>query len=235
MLFVIVKGTQVFLGPVSWNANWFRSTIQEDFGIDFIPLATNDLGKPITVLDDIKILPVTHMDRPPLNELTQTYAGPFWTIGDEGAEASYTVVERPLDHVKGDLRSKISAIRYVKETQGLTISLNDQQILIPTLRDQRAAFLNGIPGTWKLKTMQTLEVPYMPRPGEEVSPEALMTTETITVEGPPVWMSLSEEDLNTINTQIKQHIQSAFDWEAAKMIAVDTATTNEELLAIELA
>ena len=234
MLFVIVKGTQVFLGPVTWNANWFRSTIKDDFGIDFIPLTTNDLGTPITVMDDIKILPVVEMNRPPLNELTQTYAGPFWNIGEESAAASFTVVDRPVDHVKGDLRNKISAIRYAKETQGLTISLNDQQILIPTGRDQRSTFMNGLAGTWKLKTMQTLQVPCLPRPGEEPSPELLMTTETVIVEGPPVWMNLTEENLNTINSQIKQHIQSAFDWEAARMIEVDAATTNEELLAIEL-
>ncbi len=234
MLFVIVKGTQVFLGPVTWNANWFRSVIRDDFDIDFVPLTTNDLGKPITVMNDIKILPVTQINQPPLNELSQTYAGPFWTISEESAEASYTVVDRPLDHIKGDMRSKISAIRYVKETSGFTVSLNDQQILIPTGRDQRSTFMNGLAGTWKLKTMQTLQVPCLPRPGEEASPELLMTTETITVEGPPVWMTLTEEDLNTINTQIKQHIQSAFDWEAARMIEVDAATTNEELLAIEL-
>lgn len=234
MLFVIVKGTQVFLGPVAWNAVWFRQTIKDDFGIDFIPLSTNDLGTPITVLDDIKILPVTRIDRPPLNELTETYAGPYWSIGESSAAAVYDVVDKPVEHVKGDLKNKISAIRYAKETNGFEISLNDQRIHIPTGRDQRSVFMNGIAGTWKLKTRQTIEMPYRPKPGDDITPELLMTTETLDVEGPTVWMSLTDENLSSINTQIKQHIQAAFDWEATKMAEVDAATTNEELLAIEL-
>lgn len=159
---------------------------------------------------------------PPINEKLQRFEGPFWTHTEDTSTGTYVVRQKPVEQVKGELLAQTANKRYEQENSGFTFTIGEEKVYISTQRDQRALFSTGVPGSWKFKKVET--VPFNSQPD---SP----TRDIIVGE---VWITVTQEQLDSITQQIKQHVQDAFDWEATKAEEIISKTTVEQLDAIEI-
>lgn len=213
---------EVLLGPVEWNTRFINQVLRSDLdneGINVLP--SDEARVPFDITTGVRARKA-EIIYPPINEKIERFDGPYWTYTDELATGTYIVVNKPVDQVKGELIGQAANNRYKKEISGFTTFLEGHKVLISTEREQRNIFATGVPGAWKFKKVE--EVPFN-------SSEDSLTRDVVVGE---VWINLNQEQLDSLTTQIRQHVQSAFDWELSKITEIQSASTLTDLNFIEI-
>lgn len=220
----------VLLGPIEWRPQMFSTVIQGDLGLENKPNveASDYLNVPLEVVPGVIIRAVKEV-RPIINAVYQTYDGPFWSYPDSGeAIAEYTVRNKDLNVIKGEFKQRVSSIRYEKETSGFLHTINGKTIFISTDRNSRNTYSQGAPGLWKLVEAEINTVPqYDHKLQKEVQVEVIVPVRE-------AWINLTQEDLDTLSSLIKLHVQSAFDWEALKTTEIDAFNQPEDFADYEV-
>ncbi|HLD89577.1 MAG TPA: hypothetical protein VI911_00915 [Patescibacteria group bacterium] len=201
---VLVSNNKVILGPTWWNQNMFQSVLTDELGLNFtLPTITEDSAA-YSVSDTVKILPV-EFTAVNYDHRIQQLAGPNWTIQADKAIASYTVVDRPIEAVRNELKAKVANLRWQKEVSGTKITLQDQEIGVATDRETRnmysQALLLGVAGVnWKFGN---------------------------------TWLVLSLADLQVLVSAVLAHIQAQFEWESGIVTSINNAVDLNTLTAID--
>ena len=138
-MFVIVHDNTVILGPMRWSQYKFQNTIFEECEVSATLSATNDNLDPITVSDNIKILPVQGTQNPEFNPAIEMLNGPFWVFTDTVATMSYRVESLPLDAAKNFLKDRVAGERRKKEKAGKKVTLNGVEYNFDTDRETTQA------------------------------------------------------------------------------------------------
>lgn len=195
---------EVLLGPIAWNPNFIASVLQDDLDLDERPVVmqTDFERVPYNILENVRIRHVEVVEPEEFNEKIQRLEGPFWTYTDEIGTATFTATDKPIDQVKGELKSEVANVRYDKEVAGITHTVNGSEVFLSTDREGRKIYFE------KLATIG--DTPIQFKFGEN-------------------FISITKTDLQAICNAIEVHIQESFDWELEKDTAIDACTTLEQL------
>jgi len=205
-MFVIVHDNTVILGPMRWSRFKFENTILEECEVDTTLPATNDNLDPITVSDNIKILPIQGTQNPEFNPTIEMLHGPFWEFTDTVAIMSYIVQSLPLDAAKAMLKDRVAAERWNKENSGVTVNLNSTDYKFGTDKATRLVLMNAQASSDDINWKQDRET----------------------------WVILTPADVQTVLSAVLAHIQSSFDWEYTKLQAIDACASSEDLAGINI-
>jgi hypothetical protein len=189
-----------------WSRFKFENVILEECEVDTTLPATNANLDPITVSDNIKILPIQGTENPEFNPTIEMLHGPFWEFTDTVAIMSYTVQPLPLDAAKAMLKDRVAAERWTKENSGVTVNLNDTDYNFNTDKATRGVLIHAQAGTDNINWKQDRET----------------------------WVTLTPADVQTVLSAVLAHVQASFDWEYTKLQAIDACVTHEDLAAINI-
>ena len=198
---------EVLLGPINWNPRYIASVLQSDLDLDQAPtiLASDEQRVPYDILPNVRVRKAV-TSYAELNAKTQRHEGPFWTYDNDEATATWTAVDKPIDLVKGELKTLVAAERYRKENAGIKLTIQGTEVTCDTSRENRDIFLQ------RLLTMAP--------------------TDTVNWKFPESFINITYSELESIISAGVVHIQSCFDWELTKGTEIDACTTLAQLDAI---
>jgi hypothetical protein len=198
---------EVLLGPINWNPRYIASVLQSDLDLDQAPtiLASDEQRVPYDILPNVRVRKVNEVYAE-LNAKTQRHEGPFWTYDNDEATATWTAVDKPIDLVKGELKTLVAAERYIRENAGITLTVQNVPVWCDTSRGNRDIFFQ------KYAVM-----------GEN---------DTVNWKFPNTWLTLTKAELGIIVASGTAYIQGCFDWEETKSVEIDACTTLAQLDAI---
>lgn len=213
-MYIIKNQNRVFLGPKIWNRDEFQRKIFTEAGINFPLQWANPNEKMIVVNDEISIWPVDFRDDPEINKRTEFLDGPFYDYDEETGRAEHYMVaaDMTVELAIANLKDAIKDARKHMINRGISITINDTNYHI---KSDISAFANGIPGNWLLKRIDSSS------DGDIPGTYVYDTTE--------VWVTLTQDDLDSIVSTLKTHIQTQFDSEKIEFERVEALTTLEEI------
>jgi len=207
MVYVLVENkTTVILGPIEWRQRFIQSEL-DNLDIDFT-ISPSEPNSYLKIDDNIEIYPVHNYVTPDHDALYQQLAGPFWSFEDLKATPSFEVIDRNIDHVRGDLRGIVAAERYRRESLGTKVTIQGQEVTVDTSRQNR----NTLPQAFLL----------------------MSETDTLNWKFPEGFVNLTYADIEAVVRTGALYIQEQFNWEVAKNAELDTCVTKEQLQSVEI-
>lgn len=203
-MFLITHNNNVILGPMKYNARRFTEVIEDDCEITVTLPTTNDSYYEVN--DEIKIYPVQGTPNPEYNSKTEYLHGPFYTYVDGVAISSMVVEQLPLSAAQNFVKQEAANVRWTKQNSGVKVTLNNVEYTFNTDLETKSTFHQYITSNL-----------------ESVNWKVNQDT----------WIVLSKSDIQTVFNSIVSHVQSAFDWEVAKLAEIIN-TTHETLPTISL-
>jgi hypothetical protein len=202
-MYNLISNNRLIWGPIAYSKARFEDALQELEITYTLPYSTDDA---IIIDETTGIYPTLPIITPNNDPLFEQLVGPTFTIVDNKVQYTYTKQDRNLDHIKSDMQTMIAATRWGYETAGITISVQDNVVWIPTAKGDRDIFL---------QSMQ-------------------LGIDNVNWKFDKVWLTITNADLVAIVTAILAKIQSCFDWEAAKVLEINACNTMTELKQLEL-
>lgn len=206
-MFVIVYENRVVLGPMRWNKYRFENFLAEEHEIS-ATLPTANENSVTTVNEQCKIYPIQGSEDPTYNPTIEILHGPFWTFTETHAVSSYQVLPMDPSAVKSFLKARTAAERWRKETAGIRVTVQSQEVFVSTTAGERDKYIQ----TYLIKS----------------------EGDTVQWKFNGVWVTLGKSDLHQIVTAIDTHVQAQFAWESAKVTEIETAETLEQLAIIQI-
>lgn len=204
-MYVLVHKERVLVGPRDWNRPMFEGALQKLKLQTLLP--RRDPQELPIVIDEDTYITNASITIPPHNERIETYHGPYWNFENmDLAVGTYEIKYKTLGSIRELLRNEAAAERYRKEVAGTKTTIQDLEVTLDTSRDGRNIFLQ------KYTLM-----------GEN---------DVVNWKFPEGWLTLTKTELGQAVLVGATHIQSAFDWEKAKVEEIEAAETVEELDAI---
>jgi len=202
-MYNLISNNRVILGPIVYSKARFIDALQDLEIACTLPYSTDDA---IIIDETTGIYPTLPIITPENDPLFEQLVGPTFTIVDNKVQYTYTKQDRNLDHIKSDMQSLIAATRWKYETTGITISVQNNSVWIPTAKGDRDIFL---------QSMQ-------------------LGIDNVNWKFDKVWLTITNADLVTIVAAILAKIQSCFDWEATKVLEINACNIMAELKQLEL-
>lgn len=204
-MYVLVHKERVLVGPRDWNRPMFEGAL-EKLKIQVLLPRRDPQELPFIINEDTYITNAAIVI-PPHNEKIETYHGPYWNFENKDlAVGTYEIKERPLGSIREILFKQAADERYRKEVSGAKLTVQGLEVSLDTSRDGRNIFLQKY----------TL----------------MSDTDTVNWKFPEGWLTLTKAELGSIVVAGATHIQSAFDWEKAKVEEIEAADTAALLDAI---
>lgn len=200
MKFVLMQNQQkVITGPMDWSVGMFSHGLSKIGIIDAALPST--LDGYLLIQAGVEIFPVT-VAEPSYDPLTQQLAGPVYSVSGQVATANFTVVPVSVDMIKSKLLDKAASARATKENAGVTVTIEGQNVLVPTDKASRTQFNSAASANsvWKFNQNQ--------------------------------WIVLSAADIQTIQTAVTGVVQGAFNWEYSVFQQITAASDAATLSAI---
>lgn len=198
-MFVIVYKNNVILGPMIWNAGRFKTVIEEDCEIT-VSLPSSNQGY-YEINDDIKIYPVQTTPNPSYDSRTEFLNGPYYDFVDGVAISRMEVHQLDIVAAQNFVKADAAHTRWKKQNSGIQYNINGTDYTFPT----------------DLQTKSTFHQ-YVTADVDNLNWKVDQDT----------WITLSKSDIKNIFVAIVNHVQSAFDWEADKLLEIND--TNHEAL-----
>jgi hypothetical protein len=212
-MYIIKNGNRIVWGPKIWDKSEFQSIIFEEFGINFPLQWANPNEKVINVNDDVSIWPVIFRSDPSYNKRIEMLDGPFYDYTETHAEQYHTVIDLSLDQVKFVCKDAIVKARnFWTNTNGLSVTVNGNSYYVSVTDERRRDFDFGVPGNWKMRRV--------------TSTDSTGLYDRYTTQDE--WVTMTQEGLDSISSQIKTHIQNQFDINKTQFEIIDGFTTIEE-------
>ena len=189
---------------MDWKARRFSEVIEEDCEVKVSLPVTNDAYYEVN--DEIKIYPVRSRTNPVFNSKTEYLHGPFYEYIDGIAYSSMVVEQLPLTAAQNFVKQEAAALRWQKQNSGIKVTLNSIEYNFPSDLNTKSVFHQYI--TSNLDSINW-----------KIDQDT--------------WITLSKTDIQTIFNSIVSHVQSAYDWEASKLLEI-TNSTPETLSQISL-
>ena len=214
-MYVLKRNDHVVLGPIHWDKQRFQSYLYTNYSMEFPLPYTAPSNKVIEIDANTSIWEVVFLPEPTHNKRSQKLDGPFYEYGDTKTNQYFTVLDRTLDEAKAHTKYEYSQLREDWEKRGTKVTLsNGKNYFVPTdkMNGERFVFCNGLAGKWNIQEILNEKEPY----------------EYEMVE---VWVDLSDDDLNTICSAVKDWVKLCYDIEYNAHTKIDAATTMDEIVA----
>lgn len=203
-MYVVTQHNKIILGPIDWDASYIAAVLQNDLDLDNRPkvLPSDVFRVPFHILPDVYVRNAV-IDVPTYNKKIQKFGGVDWTFDEQNAYANYTVIDKDVDEVKGELKNIVSSKRWDRENSGTSLEIQGITVNVTTSRDQRRVFVD------KLIAMQDGDVSSWKFEEQ--------------------WINLTKADITNIVRAIDRAVQDAFDWENNKINQINNCTSLTEL------
>lgn len=202
-MYNLISNNRLIWGPIAYSKSRFEDALQDLEIACTLPYSTDDA---IIIDETTGIYPTLPIITPENDPLFEQLVGPTFTIVDNKVQYTYTKQDRNLDHIKSDMQSIIAENRWKYETAGITISVQNNSVWVPTAKGDRDIFL---------QSMQ-------------------LGIDNVNWKFDRVWLTITNADLVAIVAAILAKIQSCFDWEVAKVLEINACNTMAELKQLEL-
>jgi len=204
------SGDFVILGPIEWKPRYISSILSDELDVDIVVTAEDEARVPFVVHPGIVVRRCESVYET-INPKIQRHEGPVWTYDTKHptvqATATWNASDKDITIVRSELKAQVADIRWQKEHEGITLTLQDTQVWCETARGPRDIFVQ------KHSLMAE---------GENINWKFPNNT----------WINLSKSELGYIVSTSAAHIQSCFDWEAQQAQIIDACNTLEELDAL---
>lgn len=213
-MYALVYDTQLILGPIQWNYRLINSDL-EDLEIE-AKVSPRDYEN-IPIYFDNKTAVVPAVQIIPQYDPRFSGVGNFaWEIIRENdipvrVEMTYEINDKTLEQIKAEYKALVAPIRWEKENQIITITLNNTEVQVSTSREERDQFVS------KLVSCSNIA-------------DATHNYKFIN----DVWVVIGCNEIQTILEEIDHHVQEAFDWEYSKLQEIDACVTGEEVYNVVL-
>jgi len=197
-MFALVHNKRVLAGPMDWNRGIFAMNL-EKLKINFALPRVAPKELPLVIDENTAVYEVEDLKQG-YNLKTQYLYGPVWMIGPDKATATYEVRDKPVEFVKGELKREAAQERYRREQSGAKVTIQGVEVTVDTTRGARDVFVQ------KFLLMGA--------------------DDTVKWKFPEGWFTLTKEELGQVVAAGVEHVQAAFDWEAAKVEEIDAAINN---------
>lgn len=201
-LFAVVYEKHVIVGPSRWNAIKFKQAIFDECEVEVELPDSNNQKQVFSFSDDLFILSVSVADTPYNDPSFERLDGPFWEFVNDYVIMSFRVETINVEASKSFLKEKISNSRKQRETEKVTVEINNIQYKFDTDKDTRNIIQTHI--STKLQTVNW-----------KIDQDT--------------WLILTTIDLQNILYAIMQHIQSCFDWELSEIERINACDNIETL------
>nr|QMP83623.1 MAG: hypothetical protein [Caudoviricetes sp.] len=210
MKYALLNNDQIKVGPREYNVTFFRAYLEDNnISTNSVPV-TYTGSDPIIITDSISIVPVSDPIIPEYNPYTEQLAGPYWDATAIPITGYYEVSDVAIDSAKNIMKSELASNRYNQEVSVLKTTVQGTDVSIPTNR--------GYDRDIWFQMLALL-------------PEG--SVQKFKFDG-GIWLDLTKTDIQTIVSEMVLHVQTAFDWEAGKVVDIDAATSKSELEAIDI-
>ena len=199
-MYVIVVNNIVRLGPLAWRSSYFQNFINDILNISSQPLPLQPPGEAIVITDTVKILPVRDTIIPEYNARSQYIHLITESISNDSVDILHHVDYKQIEVIKQELIAEIKNERYAREVCGFTTIIQDRSIHVDTTREGRLSYFNGASGHWKFAYFDQ-----------------------------PVWISITDSDLNELVSKVKTYIQECFSWEIQEILKINQMSSISEL------
>lgn len=204
-MYALVNGQQLILGPIAFNYRMINNELEE-LEVDFRVTSQNYQSVPISITEDIKILPARY-DDPEHDPRFEYLSNTTYEIAETEVIFRHDKVEKPLQQIKGEYKAGVKPERQRRENTTITVTVKDTEITVSTSRESRLELLSKLlsnPGPYNFKFDSG------------------------------VWLEIDKTDLEYIISQIDLKVQEVFDWEFAKLAEIDACVDGEEVYAVEI-
>jgi hypothetical protein len=208
-MYSLIHDSQLILGPIPFNYRLINGEL-EDLEIDF-KVTPRDYEKvPLMINENTSLVPVVQ-NIPSYDSRFQSVGNFEWVIIDENGypervEMNYAINDKTLDQIKAEYKEQVAPIRYEKENQIITVTINDTEVEVFTSREERDQFV--------IKYVSCSNEP-------EVTHKYKFNNN--------VWLEIGCVEIQNILKEIDHIVQEAFDWEYSKYQEIDACTTGEEV------
>lgn len=207
-MYGLIHNEKIQVGPRSWNYAFFKEYLDDNS----LSASTLPLNEPRVSIygDGWKILRVTEMNVPQIDQTFEMNVGPFWTIHEDRITGSYTKKDKTVDQVKGGLKAIVAANRYAAEVKDISFTFGDGQVVVLfTNREDRDIYLNT----------------YIIMGDEE--------TVSFKFKHGTFRQGVSKSELSEIVALLRSQVKAAFEWETEKAIEIDSYDNIIDLKLVE--
>jgi hypothetical protein len=204
------NGDFVILGPIAWKPRYISDILSDELDQDIVITAADESLVPFDIIPGVtvrKCISIYHEINPKIHR----HEGPFWVYDDNNEEyqavATWQQEDKNIDLVKAELKNLVADMRWKKEGEGVTLTIQETEVWCDTSRGNRDIFLqkytimpDGTTINWKFPN--------------------------------DIWLQLTKQELGYIVSEGSLYIQSCFDWEATQNDIINACTTLAELDAL---
>jgi len=205
--YALVDNTnQIKVGPRDYRVSVFNKFLNSQSIESTLP----DFYEGDTVIQispEYRLIPVIYTDNPAYDSQYYQLAGPFLTVSQDSVEASYTVAEIPLEILKGQKLAKLAETRYNKEVANMDFVLGSETVSVLADRESRSTIVQTL-----MLSSDTDQIPWKFATGFKM---------------------ITKADLQAIAEAMKNHVATAFIFEAQKQAEIQAAESIDDLKAIE--
>ena len=209
-MYSLIYNSQLILGPIKWNYRMINGEL-EDLEVN-ARVSPRDYDKVPIAFDEVTyLLPAVDIISAPYDPRFQFLGNFSWEIIEEEGipvrvEYTYPVFDKTLDTIKAEYKEQVAPIRWEKENQIITITINNTEVQVSTSRDERDQFVSKL-----------------------VSCESVAEATHNYKFRNDVWVVIGCAEIHTILEEIDVIVQAAFNWEYSKYQEIDACTTGEEV------
>lgn len=204
-MYALVNGQELRLGPIAFNYRMINDELEE-LEVDFRVTSQSYQSVPISVTDDIKILPARY-ENPEHDPRFEFLSNVTHEITETEVIFRHDKVSKELQQIKDEYKAAVKPERKNKENTTITVTVKDTEITVLTSRESRIELMTKLLGN---------EGPYNFKFNNGV------------------WLEITKADLEYVISQIDAKVQEAFDWELAKLAEIDACEDGEAVYAVEI-
>jgi hypothetical protein len=235
-MFILRKKTSsedaVVFGPIYWDKQLFQNKLYKMFNIEFALPYQNPTEKVFNITEELSIWPVNRAGDPEVNFKTEYLDGPFWDYDETHATEYYVRREKEMPRAKKDAKTYFAEMRWYAEERGVVVEINSNNYLIPTDRESRSNIYNAVAGNWKLKRIDDENITLIEKIGLGNRKRDWETGPRVSINLDDEWVTLTEENVQTIKNAISAHVQMCYDWEQGQHNDVDACQTLQDIEAL---
>jgi len=222
-MYTLVYMNQISITFDKWYLGRINSELR-DLGVKYEVVMSDQDRVPFSLDLRTRILPLIEI-RPDCNPKTQYLDGPLWDIQEDKVIATYYTSPLNIDIAKGNLKQEVAVERYNKENVDLTLSLPfSPPSYVPDSLTVGVDFL-PVGRTITIRTdkaSRSLLASKLPSLGDQFVNWKLQDG----------WVNLNRADIEYILSQVDKSVQSAFDWELAKVNEIDACSSLDDIDAV---
>jgi hypothetical protein len=209
-MYALIHDEQLILGPIKYNYVMINYELEE-LEINARLNSNSYIHIPIQFDEKTFLLPAREV-YPDYDGRTQKLSSSVWTIEKREeipAEVvfTYSSVDKDLDEIKSEIKMLVAPERWNRENTTITLTIQGVDISVSTSRENRLSLATKL-----LSSSSSHNFKF----------------------GENLWLEITQSDLQQIIQSIDNKVQEAFDWELAKLQEIDSCTTINDVLNVEI-